>query len=375
MPENPTRRHLLQAGLALTSSCCLADMALSAPNAGQSTATGANPGDTAWLRSAENPYGPPESARRAIVASMSEGNLYPRAKVNEFKELVARDLGLTPEHVIVGAGSIELMLCAGLYYGKLGKRVVSADPTWDTTVEYAEANGAAWTKVPLKEDLHHDFDRMRDEVTDDVALVYICHPNNPTGLAEPADELARFVRAVAERTHVMVDEAFLECLENAEERSLKHLVRTNPNVLVSRTFSKQWGMAGLRVGYMLGDPKLLAEFKKMIPYLEMQSRMSVAGAIAAYADQAFIDESRQRLGKSRQMVYDILKRLERPYIPSDVNFVTFEVPRDAEQVRLEMLERGVAVKNVTFGGKQRLRVSCGSPESLVKFEQVLAALL
>src|SRR5690606_1151352 len=96
----------------------------------------------AWLRSAENPYGPPESARRAVAAGMDEGNMYPRSKVDEFKKLIADDLGLTPEHVIVGAGSIELMLCAGLYYGKLGKQVISADPTWTTTAEYAEANGA-----------------------------------------------------------------------------------------------------------------------------------------------------------------------------------------------------------------------------------------
>ena len=126
---------------------------------------------------------------------------------------------------------------------------------------------------------------------------------------------------------------------------------------------------------MPGDHKLLAEFKQMFPYLELQCRLSVAGAIAAYQDQAFIDESRARLGRSRQMVYDILTRLGRSYIPSDVNFVTFEVPSEAEQFRLAMLDRGVAVKNVTFGGKQRLRVSCGSPENLAKFEQVLASLL
>lgn len=373
MSSHFSRRHLLQAGMAFTSSCCLADLASAAP--GSSEGTGTPVDDIAWLRSAENPAGPPESARRALAAAVDEGNLYPRSKVNEFKEHVARDLGLTPEHVIVGAGTIELMLCAGLYYGKLGKRVLSADPTWDTTVEYAEANGAKWTKVPLTKDYYHDFDRMLAEVTGDVALVYVCHPNNPTGKCEPAETLERFVRNVAERTHVMIDEAFIECLDGWRQRSMASLVATNPNVIVTRTFSKLWGMAGFRVGYMLGEPKLMASFKQAIPYLEMQSRLSVAAALAAYDDTSFVDAGRATMRESRALVYKMLDGLGLAYIPSDSNFVTFEVPRDAEQFRLDMLERGVAVKNVSFGGKHRLRVNCGSPQNLAKFERALRSLL
>jgi histidinol-phosphate aminotransferase len=306
---------------------------------------------------------------------MREGNRYPRTKVAEFKALVAKDAGVTPEHVIVGAGSIELMLSAGLYYGKRGKTVVAADPTWHTTAEYAEANGAKWVKVPLTPNYKYDFKRMLEAVNDDVDLVYICHPNNPTGVAEDQETLKRFVLEVAGRTRVMVDEAFIDCLDNSEQISLKSLVPTHKNVVIARTFSKLWGMAGFRVGYMIGDPAYLAELKETIPRLEMQSRLSVAAAIAAYNDRAFIESSREQMRTTRTMIYAILNKRGIEHIRSDSNFVTFEVNEDAEQAREKLLARGVALKNVTFGGKQRLRVSCGSIAEIRMFEKALDSIV
>jgi histidinol-phosphate aminotransferase len=169
----------------------------------------------------------------------------------------------------------------------------------------------------------------------------------------------------------MVDEAFIDCLDNGEEESMKHLVAANDNVIVSRTLSKLWGMAGFRVGYMLGDPSLLAKLKATIPTLEMQSRLSVAAAIAAFPDQNFMRFSRDKMRESRTMIYEILDKKGLPYIRSDCNFVTFEVPSDAEIARQKLLDRGVALKNVSFGGRQRLRVSCGTPDELRSFEQAL----
>lgn len=364
------RRTLLQAGLAISASC-LGDAGRRACAAGPSGAPTTTVGNVVPLRSAENPYGPPESARRALQAALSEGNRYPRSRVAEFKEMLARDAGLTPEHVIIGAGSIELMINTGLYCGKLGRTIVAADPTWDTTAIYAEANGAKWVKVPLTHDYRYDFDGMLAAINDDVELVYICHPNNPTGVAEKHSDLKSFVEKAAKQTRVMIDEAFIDCLDNGEEESMKHLVADNDNVVISRTFSKLWGMAGFRVGYMLGHPDFLAKLKATIPTLEMQSRLSVAAAIAACHDQDFMRLSRERMRQSREMVYAILEKKNLAYIPSDCNFVTFEVDEDAEAFRQRMLDRGVALKNVSFSGKQRMRVSCGMPEELRAFEKAL----
>jgi histidinol-phosphate aminotransferase len=368
------RRNALQAGIAISTSYLAATgrrtLAASVGDAGAVP----HAGDVVPLRSAENPYGPPESALRALQAAMREGNRYPRTKIAEFKQLVANEVGLTPDHVIVGAGSIELMLAAGLYFGKLGRAVVAADPTWHTTAEYAEANGAKWLKIPLTKDYRYDFDRMRAAVNDDTALVYICHPNNPTGIAESHSDVQRFVQDVSKRTLVMVDEAFIDCLDDGEHQSMKHLVATNRYLIVSRTFSKLWGMAGFRVGYMLGEPSLMATFKATIPTLEMQSRLSVAAAIAAFSDHEFMRTSRDKMRESRKIIYEVLDKQGLPYIRSDCNFVTFEVPTDAEVARLKLLDRGVALKNVSFSGRQRLRVSCGTPDELRSFEQALAAI-
>ena len=364
------RRSLLQAGIAISTSC-LGSAALRTHAEGGRVSPALPAGAVTSLRSAENPYGPPESALRALQAAVREGNRYPRTKIAEFKELLARDAGLTPEHVIVGAGSIELMLNTGLYCGKLGRTIVSAEPTWDTTAKYAEANGAKWVKVPVTRDYRYDFERMLSAVNDDVELVYLCHPNNPTGVAEKHDDLKNFVEQVAQRTRVMIDEAFIDCLDNGEQVSLKHLVASNENVVVSRTFSKLWGMAGFRVGYMLGNPDFLAKLKATIPALEMQSRLSVIAAIAAYQDQEFLRLSRDRMRQSRQMIYSILDKNNLKYIPSDSNFVTFEINEDADAFKQKMFDRGVALKNVSFLGKQRMRVSCGTPDELRSFEQAL----
>ena len=367
------RRNLMQAGVAV-STACFTDLGKHACAADRDEERAAPAGGVIPLRSAENPYGPPPSALEALQATMSEGNRYPRTKVAEFKKLIADDTGLTPEHVIIGAGSIELMINAGLYYGKRGGTVVSGDPTWDTTAIYAEANGAKWVKVPLTDDYHYDFERMLEAVNDDVDLVYLCHPNNPTGLAEEQGVLESFVKEVAKRTHVMIDEAFIDCLNDGEQVSMKKLVASNDNVIVSRTFSKLWGMAGFRVGYMLGNPDLLAKFEATIPGLEMQSRLSVAAAMAAYRDQEFMRFSRQKMRESRKIVFQILDKKGLKYIPSDCNFVAFEINEDAEIARQKLLDRKVALKNVSFGGRQRLRVSCGTPDELHLFEQALSSL-
>src|SRR6188768_2090051 len=155
---------------------------------------------------------------------------------------------------------------------------------------------------------------------------------------------------------------------------MKHLVATSDNIIVSRTFSKLWGMAGFRVGYMLGPAALLAKFKETVPHLEMQSRISVAAAIAAFQDRDFIKMSREKMKQSRQLIFAAIDRRGLKYISSDCNFVTFEVPNDAEATRLKLLEGGVALKNVSFGGRQRLRVSCGTPRELGEFERSLAAI-
>jgi histidinol-phosphate aminotransferase len=208
-----------------------------------------------------------------------------------------------------------------------------------------------------------------------VDLVYICNPNNPTGIAEDANVLEAFIKDVAQHRLVMVDETFIDCLDNGEATSLKRLVRDYNNVIVSRTFSKLWGMAGFRIGYMLAHPQVIAKLKATVPTLEMQNRIGAAAAIGAYGDEEFMKFSRMKMKESRQLVFDILEKHGLTYLPSDINFVAFQASGDGDEFVKKMYEQGVLLKNVSFNGQTWVRVSCGAPNELAAFDQALSQVL
>lgn len=371
------RRDFVNTGIAL-STAGLASISAAAPAAEPLRADHAGPPagpHVARLRSAENPYGPPKSALQAAQAELTHGNRYPRDKVTELREKIAADNGLTIDHVVIGAGSIELMINSGLLFGKPGRAVLSAEPTWDTTVVYAEQRGADWIRVPLTAEHRYDFAAMKSAITDEVDLVYICNPNNPTGIAEDPYELESFVRTVPPEKIVMIDEAFIDCLDDAEQVSMKRMIPAQKNVVISRTFSKLWGMAGFRIGYMLGHPKFIAKLEATIPKLEMQNRIGAAAATAAYGDEPFMEMSRQKMKESREQIYKILQKHGRHYIPSDINFVAFQMPGDGEEVVEKLYGNGVLVKNVSFNGQTWTRVSCGTPDEITAFDRALSQIL
>jgi histidinol-phosphate aminotransferase len=230
--------------------------------------------------------------------------------------------------------------------------------------------------VPLTKSYHYDFDHMLAAINDKVDLVYLCHPNNPTGIAENRDELQAFVKEVAKSRPVMIDEAFIDCLEDAEDQSMKHLLPAEENVIIVRTFSKLWGMAGFRVGYLLGNPKLVAQLKSTVPALEMQSRFGAVGGMAAYGDEEFISMSRKKMRESQQQIYEILDRHGLVFIRSDCNFISFQVPDDSQESLNKMAALGVQLKKVSLSdNKNWLRVSCGKPEELAAFDAALGQIL
>jgi histidinol-phosphate aminotransferase len=369
------RRSFIQSGIALSSvagSCvALGAQVLGADLCAEERIPEVEP-SLVRLRSAENPYGPPKSALAAAQSELRIANRYPRSKVAAFRELIAKVTGLTADHVAIGAGSIELMINTGLAYGKPGRAVLSADPTWNTTAIYAQACGAEWIRVPLMKDFRADFDRMHAAITDKVDLVYICNPNNPTGIAENHAELEAFVKDVAKSRLVMIDEAFVDCLDGAEQLSMKKLLPEYENVVIARTFSKLWGMAGFRIGYMLGHPAVIKKLKSTIPTLEMQNRIGLAAAMAAYQDGDFIEQSRQRTKAARQTVYEILDRHGLSYIRSDTNFVSFQVSEHGKKFIAKLAGHGVAIKAVSLNSDPNwARVSCGTPEELEVFDATL----
>ena len=209
------------------------------------------------LGSNENPYGPSEKARKAVMDILVEGNRYPFQTVNEFKKVLAEKEGVTPEHIAVGAGSSDLLCATGAAFGLEGGAILSAYPTFPTLMNFSEVFRTRWDKVNVNEKLEYDYEAVARQVKSDTRLVFVCNPNNPTGTFTNPAIVKAFCDDVSQKATVFADEAYLEFLEAKLQVSMVDLVQKDKNVIVSRTFSKIYGLAGLRIGYLVAKPDLI----------------------------------------------------------------------------------------------------------------------
>jgi histidinol-phosphate aminotransferase len=324
----------------------------------------------------ENQFGPSENAKKAIIEALPTSNLYPFMEMKKFTELLAREEGVTPDHILLGAGSSELLMASSIYYGLLqkGKRILSADPSYTYLMEVAETYGAGWDKVPLTKDYAHDLDAMEKKVTDKTSLVYICNPNNPTGTILQPEKLKSFCEVVSKRRPVFVDEAYIDYVDDPKKQSMIDCVRKGQNVIVARTFSKVHGFAGLRMGYIVALPETI---KQIEPYCTGGMNIGgppVMGAMSSLMDTEFINYSVKKNAESRNFLYALLKEEGYEYIPSHTNFVMFPLKMEAKKFRDEMMKRGVGVRNWEFSNKQWCRVSMGTMDQMQIFAEAFKQL-
>jgi len=215
------------------------------------------------LNANENPFGLSPRAMRAVQESLREGNRYPFGEVAAFREVLAAHEGVTPEHIHLGAGSGHLLCQSGIAFGIQGGSVVSANPTFPILMNYAEAIGTKWKKIDLNDRLEHDYESMAAAVSDDTRLVFVCNPNNPTGTLVDPSYVKSFCETISKKTTVYADEAYVDFLSPHQQMSMTELVKKDMNVIVSRTFSKVYGLAGLRLGYLVGRPDLIKKVTKV----------------------------------------------------------------------------------------------------------------
>ncbi|MFQ5570746.1 MAG: pyridoxal phosphate-dependent aminotransferase [Rhodothermales bacterium] len=318
------------------------------------------------LHSNENPYGPSESARRAMQVAFDEGNLYPHATYKELQSLIAQREGLTPDHVVLGAGSHEILRMTAMAYGLAGGEILTAYPTYEGMENYARTIGAHVHRIPLDDDFLIDLDLMDRRTTQAVKLVFVCNPNNPTGTVLPGQRVQAFCEEVARRSVVFVDEAYYELVEDPDYYSMTALVRDGHNVIVSRTFSKIFGLAGLRIGYGLARPDIAARLRTF----ETGAGKNVLGiraAIAAYQDPDFIAFSRSKNAEARTYVTQVLEELGHRCLPSHTNFVFFHLKQNIRQFRANMERRGILVGRPFPPFLDWCRLSLGTPEQMHTF--------
>jgi histidinol-phosphate aminotransferase len=324
----------------------------------------------AKLNSNENPFGPSEKAKKAVMEALDNSYQYGHAYIRELVGKIAAYEGVQPENIMMGAGSSPLLLAAAMHYAQTGKgHIISGDPTYASLPRDAENFNATWVKVPLTADYKLDLDAMEKKIDSNTSLMYICNPNNPTGTVVDTAKLKAFCERVSKKVPVFIDEAYIDYLPDPQAASLMDSVKKNQNVMVARTFSKLYGFAGLRVGYMVALPETIKLLGKYTDGGGAISATSAKAAIAAYQDKAFLADALQKTLASKKFLYETLKKEGYDYIPSSSNFVMFPLKMDGPKFVEEMTKRGVGVRSWKFAGKEWCRVSIGRMEEMQAFAE------
>jgi histidinol-phosphate aminotransferase len=326
-------------------------------------------GQKVRLNSNENPYGPSDKAREAVKQSLSQGNRYAFNEMEELRKLLAAREGVDPSWILLGAGSGELLCQTGIAYGLEGGRVLSAYPTFTLLMNYAQQMNATWDKVDLNEKLEFDYDKLLSAIKSDTRLVFSCNPNNPTGTAVNNDIVKSFCEEASKKTLVYADEAYLEFLEPAEQKSMVSIIQNSPNVVVSKTFSKIYGLAGLRIGYLVGHPDVLKKIAKYGDTIS-PSQTAIAAAKASLGDEDFMKMTRQKNAIARKVLTDYLDKKKIFYGKSLTNVVLFPAPKDGKTILTQLDEKGYLIRIWEYQGKEWCRVSIGTQEEMKGFVKV-----
>ncbi len=315
----------------------------------------------------ENPYGPSPKALAQVAKILPMTAYYPGAIEDDLMGLFMARHQLDREQVFLASGSNEGLQAAMMAFGKHGK-VISPTLTYSDHLHYAEKLGVAVHRVPLREDMAIDLEAVARAVDDSISLVYLCNPNNPTGMAIDGDELRSFCREISPKVPILIDEAYNELTDRPDYTSMVDLVRGGANILVTRTFSKIFGMAGLRVGYGIGHPDIVSVVKDNV--MAWPNGVGLYAAYHSYLDEDFIAFSREKIRQGREMVNATFRRHGIEPLPSQTSFVYADIQRDADVFKARMAERNVKIRGIYKGYSTFSRVSMGRIEDLRIFDQI-----
>ena len=325
------------------------------------------------LASNENPRGPSPRVRAAIAAAAGEVTRYPDGNAFELKRALAARHGVEREQVVLGNGSNDVLELAALAFLRPGDDALYAQHAFAVYALATQARGATGIEVPAR-DFGHDLDAMRAAITPRTRVIFVANPNNPTGTWLPAAALKAFLAGVPREVLVVLDEAYDEYLDAAQRSPSVTWLGEHPNLLVSRTFSKAYGLAGLRIGYGLMDSAVSALLDRVRQPFNVNS-VAQAAALAALADPDYVAESAALNREGLRELAAGLDALGVGYVPSHGNFLLVRVGAAAE-VYAQLLRQGVIVRPVAnYGLPEHLRVTVGLPAENRRFLAALAAAL
>jgi histidinol-phosphate aminotransferase len=318
------------------------------------------------LNANENPDGPCAASLAALSGCASVAARYPFAKQEETQAVIARHHGVKPEQVVLGAGSSDVLRMADSAFLGPAKTIVAAEPTFEAVLQYARVTKAEPVKVAQTSDFRHNLPAMAAACDANTGLVYVCNPNNPTGTIVGASELEAFLDKVPPSTVVLVDEAYHHFVDSPTYKSALELARQRDNVVVARTFSKIYGMAGMRLGYAVGSPANIAAMERCASW-DNTSQAALAMGLAALADPGVVPTEKKRLNDTRRWLCAELAKDGRRYIPSQANFVMIDVGGDVVPIGEAFKARGILVGRKFPSMPNWLRVSIGTPAQTEAF--------
>jgi histidinol-phosphate aminotransferase len=315
------------------------------------------------LSSNENPYGPSPAALNAIRRAFDQIWRYPDEAVDALTADLAKLHGVASDQILLGAGSSQVLKLAAAAFTGAGRSLVMADPTFEAIGRYAQAAGAEVVKVPLTADYRHDLDRMQPA---GAGLVYICNPNNPTASLTPKAEVRSFLERAPAGTRVLVDEAYFHYAESGDYESVIPQIKDRPNLVVARTFSKVYGMAGLRLGYAIAQPETIRQLLAQHVW-DNVNIMALVAAQASLGDPAHLERSRRLNRDTRAYVVSSLKSMGYPCLPTETNFLMADLRRDVGPVIDALKVRGVEVGRRFAALPNCLRVTVGTRPQMEAF--------
>ena len=325
------------------------------------------------LNANENPYGPSKKVRDLLSSSFDLACRYPFRTLSGFVQLLAEKEGVSKDHIVVTGGSTEGLKASGLVFGGRGSEIIAADPTFQALLRYAENFGTHVHRVPLDANLSHDLEAMSRRITSKTSLVFICNPNNPSGTLLNADSVKDFCTSHDKDAVIFSDEAYYDFITDAEYPSMVDLVKEGRNVVVSRTFSKVYGLAGMRIGYLIARPDMARRLKHAV--MANTNILALEAAKTALVDDEFYQYSILKNKEAKEYIYKTLDQLGLPYIKSHTNFVFFKSGRHISELISDMKKQGVVIGRPFPPLYDWARISTGTMEEMHSFGKALEQVL
>lgn len=317
----------------------------------------------------ENPYGCSSEVLKVFNTAQDEINRYAFATIPEVKKTLANAFGLETEQVLLGPGSSGLLEAIAHFMLEREGEITTAIPTFDILPAMFAKFNRKTNYIPLTKDHSLDLKGMLKKTRERPGLVYIVNPNNPIGHALNPQELKEFIRKATQYSYVLIDEAYLEFSDTGE--SMIAMIE-HPKVMVIKTFSKVYGLAGLRIGYGFAHPEWVRALENHMIFSGLPVSSPALSAVkAALEDQAFVDFVVQKNRESRAVLEDTLKRLDIPFIPSQTSFILFDISKYQGDFGRDMKDKGIIIGIREYLDKKWCRVSMGTVAETTTFSEAL----